>query len=203
MATEPWLLSRAHREQAHSAGLTDDDVLHAVTLASYFGHLNRIADAVAVPLDYEVRIPPPAVDPAAPALAPAPIAVTRAPAIDPARRPATAAALAAWRDHVFDRDAPLTRRQRTVIARWVALWLGDGSISAPFDLTANPIDDALRELAETITLAPWKLDDASFTRLRRAGFSDERLFDACVVASSTGVFSRIAVALGALGVERS
>lgn len=202
VTTQPWTLARADRERAHAAGLTDDDILHAIMLSAYFGHLNRIADAVAVPLDYDVQLVPPHADASAPALEPAPIAVTSRPAIDLARRPATATAIAAWRTYVFDRDAPLTRRQRTVIARWVALWLGDGGISTPSDLTANPLDDALRELAEVITLAPWKLGEHSFARLRREGFDDAMLFDACVVATSASVFSRISVALGALGRER-
>lgn len=202
VTVEPWLLSRGHRERAHEAGLSDEDILHAITLSSYFGHLNRIADAVAVPLDYTVQLTPPATDPDVPALASSPIAVTGRAAIDLARRPATAAALAAWRTYMFDRDAPLTRRSRTVIARWVALWLGDGGISAPSDLTINPIDDALRELAETVTLAPWKLHNHSFDRLRANGFDDAQLFDAVAVASSTGVFSRITVALASLVRER-
>lgn len=195
----PWTLSRDDRERAHTAGLSDDDILHAIALSAYFGHLNRIADAVGVPLDYAVQRMPPATDASVPALAPSTVAITGRPALELARRPATASALAAWRSYVFDRDAPLTRRSRTVIARWVAFWLGDGGISAPADLTVNPMDDALRELAELVTLAPWQLTDQSFTRLRAAGFADAELFDAIAVASSTGVFSRITVALGSLG----
>ena len=195
----PWSLSRDDHDRAHTAGLSDDDILHAIALSAYFGHLNRIADAVGVPLDYAVERMPPATDPSVPALAPSTVVVTGRPALELERRPTTAAALSAWRSYMFDRDQPLTRRSRTVIARWVALWLGDGGISAPSDLTINPIDDALRELAERVTLAPWQLGDQSFTRLRRAGFDDAQLFDAVAVASSTGVFSRITVALGALG----
>lgn len=199
----PWSLSRTHRDRAHAAGLGDEDILHAIALSAYFGHLNRIADAVEVPLDYAVELVPPkavaAVEPWPTATAP----VVGRLAIELERRPATAAALAAWRTYAFERDAPLTRRQRHVIARWVALWLGDGGISRPDDLTANPIDDALRQLAELVTLAPWKLGEPSFAGLRAAGFDDAALFDACVVASTAGVLSRITVALTALGRERS
>ena len=113
-------------------------------------------------------------------------------------RPATAQALTEWRTYMFHRDAPLTRRQRTLIARWVAAWLGDGGISSPEDLTVNPLDDALRALAELVTLAPWRVNDASFAALREAGFDDAAIFDVCTTASSAGVFSRIAVALAAL-----
>jgi alkylhydroperoxidase family enzyme len=200
---EPWALSRVHHQAWIAEGLSDDDILHAVMLSAYFGHLNRIADAVAVPLDYVVQLPVPATDPRVPALAPSPLAVTGRPAIDPARRPATVAALAAWRTYMFDRDAPLTRRQRTVLARWVSHYLGDGGISSPDDLTANPIDSALRQLAEVITLAPWQLADASFTALRTHGLDDAAMFDACAVASSAGTFSRITVALAAMGRDRA
>jgi alkylhydroperoxidase family enzyme len=199
----PWALSRMHRDRAHEAGLGDEDILHAIQLSSYFGHLNRIADAVAVPLDYVVQHMPPATDPSVAPWPAAPSLVVGRPALEASLRPATATALAAWRTYMFDRDAPLARRQRTVIARWVATWLGDGGISPPDDLTFNPLDDALRELAEQITLAPWKLCDASFASLRAVGFDDAALFDACAVASTTGVFSRITVALSALGRERS
>ena len=195
---EPWTLSRTKLKQWHDAGLTDDDVLHAVALSSYFGHLNRIADATAVPLDYDVRNVPAHADPATPPWPEAPRLVTGRAAIDIASRPATAAALTEWKTYMFHRDAPLTRRQRTLIVRHVAAWLGDGGISSPADLTANTLDDALRALAQTVTLAPWQLSDASYEPLRATGFDDAALFDVVATATSAGVFSRIAVALAAL-----
>ncbi len=195
----PWQLSRAHLERWHGDGLGGDDVLQVIALGSLFGHLNRIADAVGVSLDYQVLHAPPAVDATVPALAAAPRLVVGKPALDLASRIATLATLAEWRTYMFERDAPLTRRQRTLIARWVATWLGDGSISPPGDLTANPLEDALRALAELVTLAPWRLGDASFAALRATGFSDAALFDVCATASTAGVFSRITVALAALG----
>jgi alkylhydroperoxidase family enzyme len=196
---EPWTLSRPKLKQWHDAGLTDEDVLHAIALASYFGHLNRIADATAVPLDYDVRNVPAHADPSIPPWPEAPKLVTGRAALDMAiLRPATAAALTEWKTYMFHRDAPLTRRQRTLVVRHVAAWLGDGGISSPADLTANTLDDALRALAQTVTLAPWQLSDASYAPLREVGFDDAALFDVVATATSAGVFSRIAVALAAL-----
>ncbi len=195
----PWTLSRGHLARAHKAGLAEEDLLHAVTLASYAGHISRIAHAVTPPLDPPATLVPPPVDPSVPAWPAAPQLVVGRPALDIARRPATATAFTEWRHYIFySHDAPLTRRQRTVIARWVATWLGDGGISSPADLTGNPIDDALRTVAEVVTLAPWQLTDASFEPLRAAGFDDAGLFDACATATSAGMFSRIEVALAAL-----
>lgn len=195
---DPWALRRADLARAHAVGLGDEDILQVVALSSFFGHLNRIADAVAVPLDYPVRHLPAPADPGAPPHEPAPAPIAGRPAIDLARRPATATALSDWRSYAFHRDAPLSRRQRVLIARWVAMWLGDGGISPPGELTANPLDDALRNLAELVTLAPWRLDDRSYAPLRAVGFADAELFDAVATASTAGVLSRIEVALAAL-----
>lgn len=198
VAESPWLLSRAHLSRARQAGLTDEDVLQAVTLSAFFGHISRIAAAVDPPLE-PVKFQPPPVDRSKPPRAPSQQLVVGRPAIDIARRPATATAFTEWRHYIFySHDAPLTRRQRTVIARWVACWLGDGGISSPADLTGNPLDDALRAAAEVVTLAPWRLDDATFAPLRAAGFDDAGIFDVCATATSAGVFSRIEVALAAL-----
>lgn len=85
-----------------------------------------------------------------------------------------------------------------LLARWVAMWLGDGSISPPTDLTVNPHDDALRTFAELVTLAPWQIDETRLASLRATGFDDAAIFDVTATITSAGVFSRIEVALAAL-----
>jgi alkylhydroperoxidase family enzyme len=195
----PWTLSRRDLRDAHTASLSDEDILHLVLLTSYFGHLNRIADVTGVALDYQVTLSTPTPDAAAPAWQTAPEMLAGRPVIDPVRRPATYAALAEWRKYIFYRDAPITRRQRTLLARWVATWLGDGGISPPTDLTVNPHDEALRAFAELVTLAPWKIGEAQLAPLRATGLDDAGIFDAAATVTSAGVFSRIEVALVALG----
>jgi len=183
----PWAMSPDHRARARDAGLSDDELLHAIALSSFFGHLNRIADAVAIPLDYEVRHLPPHAEPATPPLHRAPAPRRGTPALAIEARPATAAALTAWRDYLVARGPA-----NLPIAAWVAELLGDG----------DPVpggESALRRLVEQVTLAPWQLGDASFAPLRAIGYDDAALFDACAAASSFGVFSRIRVALTALG----
>ena len=141
----------------------------------------------------------PATDPNVPAWPTASELVNGRPAIELSRRPATHAALAEWRKYIFHRDTPITRRQRVLLARWVATWLGDGSISPPTDLTINPTDDALRAFAELVTLAPWQIGEAHLAALRDAtGFDDAAIFDVTATITSAGVFSRIEVALAAL-----
>ncbi|MBA3502519.1 MAG: hypothetical protein M4D80_03650 [Myxococcota bacterium] len=142
-----------------------------------------------------------------PEFATAPHAITAPPAIDLATRPATHAALDAWKAYVLDRDdmpPMLTRADRALIASWVAEWLGDGTATLADDTwtaTYRSLSDIelLQTLSKTVTLAPWQLTDASYAALRARGFDDAALFDVCVVASTAGVVSRMAVALGAIG----
>jgi alkylhydroperoxidase family enzyme len=213
----PWALSRDHHDRARAAGVSDEELLHAIALASYFGHLNRIADAVAVPLDYEVQQIPPHAEPATPRLVPAPVQLRGTPALGIESRPATAAALTEWREYLLARD-PANRQ----VAGWVARLLGDGDGSGGGSGSGNGSgngdgsgsgggngngngsgpaagDEARYRLVEQVSLAPWQLGDASFAELRAAGYDDARLFDLCAAASSFGVFSRLRVALIALG----
>jgi alkylhydroperoxidase family enzyme len=192
----PWRLSAELLERARTAGLGDDDVLHAVALAAFFGHLNRIADAVAVPLDYQVRLSPPAVERAVPPFAPAPRPVRGTPALTLDARPTTAAALARWSEHVATERPPISEYQRAAIATRVGRLLGDASGGAE---PRSDVDHRLVALAEQLTLAPWQVDDASFAPLREVGFDDAAVFEACVVASTAGVLSRIEISLIALG----
>lgn len=194
----PWALTAADRAAATAAGLDDEAILHAVALAAYFGHLNRIADVVAVPLDYDVVHRPPPLEAAVPPLAPAPWVVDDPPAIDLALRPATALALDAWRVELFERDPGwLSAARRAWLADLVAGWLG-----APGPAAAPPPDEQAAEqraLAELITLAPWQVDDAALAPLRARGWDDAGLFDLAAVISTATVLVRIEVALRALG----
>jgi uncharacterized protein YciW len=191
----PWALDRAAHARWLAAGLTDDDILHAIALSSYFGHLNRIADAVAVALDYAVAIPGRPVERDAPMWPVAPALLEGPPAIALETRPATHAALASWRAYLSAKAGPLLPAARARIAHWVATWTGAAS---PDGEHACEHDAELRALAELVTLAPWRLDDRAFQPLRDCGFDDAALFDVCATASSVGTFSRIDVALIAL-----
>jgi len=195
----PWRLSAGLRAELARAGAALDNelVLHVVALSAYFGHLNRVADAVGVPLDYVVQHMPPEAEPATPRYERAPEVVVAggaaAAASALARRPATAEALAAWRAYVMERDAPLSRAERAVICARV-----DGHLGAGPGEAAPAGDPVLLELTDVVTLAPWALGDAAFAGMRAQGADDARIFDACVTASTAGVGARIAVALAAL-----
>jgi PAS domain S-box-containing protein len=196
---QPWAMSRDDLSRALLDGLDEAEFLHAVLQASLFGHFNRIADAVGVELDYVDAFGAPHVEPASPPYlrprsAPDPQALRP---MELSGRPGATELAATWERYALDRDAPLSRRQRAVIASAVAECLGDATVSA-----AAPEDDierALVDLADLVTLAPWKLAPSAYVPLRDLGLADDAtVFDAVATASSAGVFSRIRVTLAAL-----
>jgi hypothetical protein len=196
----PWALTGADLARARAAGLDDERVLHAILQTSLFGHLNRIADAVGVEVDYPDSFGAPHVEPATPPYlwpecVPNPDA--RGP-IDLASRAGAVELLSAWRAYSIDRDSnALTRRHRALIAYAVAVRLGDASVSATEPRT--PVETALVDLSDVVSLAPWRLGPAAFAPLRAARLpEDVQVFDAVATASSCTVFSRIAVTLAAL-----
>jgi alkylhydroperoxidase/carboxymuconolactone decarboxylase family protein YurZ len=196
---QPWAMTGADLARARAAGLDDAGILHAVLQASLFGHFNRIADAVGVELDYPDRFHAPHVEPATPPYLrptsmPAPHA---APPIELASRPGAVELATAWERYALDRDAPLTRHQRALLAAAVAACLGDAS--RPPLTPETDLDRALVDLADLVTLAPWRLGPSAYTRIRELGLTDDSaVFDAVATASSAGVLSRIRVTLAAL-----
>jgi alkylhydroperoxidase family enzyme len=210
----PWTLGPPDLARARAGGLSDGAILQAVLLSAFFGHLNRVADGVGIDLDYRAaRLPPPA-DPATPPYRrPAPSdwpsgledGAPRGFALS--MRPGIAEVLQTWQEHALHRDAPLDRSQRALIARAVAERLGDHVDTGKVAARGSPLstlDQALLLTADEVTLAPWRLGEATIQRLRAAGLADDAaIFDAIATAAGCTTFSRIRVALAALNSQRS
>ncbi len=196
---QPWALTGRDLLQARAAGLADAAILHAVLQACLFGHFNRIADAVGVDLDYPDSFGAPHIEPATPPYL-WPDGVSDQAAVRPldlASWPTALDLAGAWEQYALERDAPLTRRQRTVVASAVAARLGDAT--RPAVAPDSDLDVALVALADIVTLAPWRLGPAAYAGIRSLGLPDDGdVFDAVATASSVGVASRIRVSLAAL-----
>jgi hypothetical protein len=194
----PWALSGLDLTQAREAGLADKAVLHAVLQSCLFGHFNRVADAVGVELDYPDRFGAPHVEPATPPyLRPdVPPDQSAAQPVPLDSWPEVGALARQWEAYALERDAPLTRRQRAVVAAAVAERLGDTTREAV--APGTDLEAALVELADVVTLAPWRLGPEAYARVRELGLADDAdVFDAVATASSAGVASRIRVSLAA------
>lgn len=195
----PWAMSGADLARARTGGLDEAEILHAVLQASLFGHLNRIADAVGVACDYPDSFGAPHAEPATPPyLWPDSMPGADAPRpIELASRPGAVELAATWERYALDRDAPLTQHHRAVVASAVAARLGDATVEQVTPDTE--LDRALVDLADLVTLAPWRLGPAAYTSIRALGLTDDAaVFDAVATASSLGALSRIRVALAAL-----
>jgi hypothetical protein len=185
--------------EMRAAGFADTAILQAVLQAANFGHLNRIADAVDITADYPDHFAAPRVVPATPPYLP-PVDAPDPTADKPLRladRDSAIDLYSAWRAHAVDRDGGIDRRRRAVIARAVAVRIGDRSVADA--ALVDELDHALFELAEVVTLAPWRLGPDAYSRVRRLGLADDAdVFDAVATASSCTVFSRIETVLSAL-----
>jgi len=189
-AEAPWRLGSADLARAREAGLADLEVVHAIALTGLFGHLNRIADAVDIDLDYQVALSVPrAVDqppwPIADAVVDSPPAGLSIDQLD-----GVPAALAAWREHVTTGDRPLPVEDRVSIVRLVARMLGDG---AP---TPSSLAPGVVEIVGVGVTRPWALGEA--LAAAREHFEPAALFDIAAATASATAWSRIDVALRAL-----
>ena len=195
----PWALTGADLSQAREVGLADAAILHAVLQSCLFGHFNRIADAVGVELDYPDRFGAPHIEAATPPYLWPDVRPDQAASrtVDIANWPGARDLANAWEQYALERDNPLTRHQRAVVAGAVASRLGDSMRAAVEPESA--LDTALVELADIVTLAPWRLGPDAYARVRDLGLSsDADVFDAVATASSAGVMSRMRVSLAAL-----
>jgi uncharacterized peroxidase-related enzyme len=211
ITTAPWTLTRADLDRLRAVGLPDEGVVQAVTIGALFNYVTRVADAIGLEFDYESPLPRLQVDVSVEPL-PRPDregwpALDVDPALDPgaalslslALRPASAAAFERWRAHVFERDAPISRRDRAVLGRAAAFHVCDAAgVSAFADAApTSPREAALAAYATKLTLAPWQMTEADLAPLRRESLDDAALLHVVAVVALQNTLSRIRLALGA------
>jgi alkylhydroperoxidase family enzyme len=196
----PWALGPDDHESARAAGLGDGAILHAVVLSAFFNYLNRVADAIDLEYDYESALPRPDKDAAREPIPRPPRHLwPKGPAfaLRLADRPVTSGAFASWQAYVLERDTPLSRRDRAVIARAVAGSLCDArTTDALADATPrSQREETLASYAELLTATPWRLDEAGLHALRELGLDDRGLLDVISVASFQNTASRLRLVL--------
>lgn len=198
MTEGPWLVETHDLEKLRAAGVSDEGIEQALTIAGFFNYVTRVADATGIEPDYASPLPRIAVDTAREPL-PRPIR-SRWPATAPAAVPAlplregTRAALERWRTYVLERDTPLSRRERVVIARVAAELLCDsGTCDVLGDADPHiPRERELAAYATALTLTPWRVGAVDLARLRALGLDDRALLDAISVIALQNDLSRIA-----------
>jgi alkylhydroperoxidase family enzyme len=205
MTEAPWTVRRDDLDRLRAVGLSDEGMVQAVTIGGIFNYVTRVADGVGIEFDYESALPRLQVDTTVEAL-PRPD-IEAWPTLNPTpeltlhHRPSTEAAFARWREHAFERDAPLGRRDRAVLGRAAAFAVcdGDGVRSFADAAPGSPREIALAAYATKLTLTPWRMTEADLGALREEGLDDAGILDVVSVVALQNTLSRIRLALGAPG----
>jgi hypothetical protein len=176
--------------------------VQAVIVASMFNCFTRVADATGIDFDYTSPLPRLTVDHARePLPRPEPGSWPKRgpiPGLSMTLRPASQAALARWSEYVFERDAPLSRRDRAVLARTVAQHVCDsvGVESRPDAAPRDNREEALAAYAQKLTLTPWRMSASDLQPLRNEGLDDRGILDVISVIALENVLARLRLALG-------
>lgn len=194
LTAAPWSITPDFGAQLAAQGLGVEAVQAAAGVVAMFNYLTRVADATGIEFDYQSplpvfqpdrdREPVPRPDRAAwPVVA----IESRAGAMTPAWQH--------WRQYVFESDAPLTRRERGLLAAAAAEECCD-RVRADGLAGYAPHDEReflLRSFAGKLSRQPWRMDPADLQALRDAGYSEPALLHAIAVVGLQNAESRLAM----------
>jgi hypothetical protein len=171
--------------------------------SAFFNYLNRVADATGIDFDYRSPLPAMPVDRGREPLARPPVSGwPRRPAVFAlSARPLTAERFASWRRHLLGREAPLTGRERRLVAHAAALATCDAAGAAALDAGApsSPRERAMIAYADLLSRAPWRLGAPDLAPLREHGLDDHALLDLITVAAFQNTASRLT--LGGVAID--
>jgi alkylhydroperoxidase family enzyme len=201
----PWTVDGDDMARLRETGLPEPGLEHAIAVASFFNYFTRVADGTGIDFDYESPLPRISVDRDRPAL-PRPASSEWNPSIDgsvlPAFRHRDAARplLERWRAYLFERDAPISRRDRLVVARAASEELCDiGAIARWHDATpGDERERALAGYARKLTLTPWAMSAEDLAPLRAHGLSDEAILHVITLVAHQNTIARMHFGLAAL-----
>jgi len=188
-----------------AVGLSEAGLEQAITVAAFFNYFPRMADGVGIDFDYESPLPRISIDHEREAI-PRPPESAWNPRVDGSTLPVfptrahASAPIEAWRAYLFNRDAPLTRHERLLIARTVAEELCDpGAVAAWREVSAtNPREQAIRVYAAKLTRAPWAISAPDLTPLRASDLDDPAILDVIAITAHQNAISRMHHGLAAM-----
>lgn len=202
LSDEPWRFGAAELDACRAAGMPEPAILHAIVQSAFFNYLNRVADATGIVFDYATPLPPMPVERKREPYARPPRAAWPHPTsvFALADRPVTAQRFAAWRRYLLEREQPLSRRERRLVAGVAALATCDEAGAAALAVEPSSAREiALAAYADRLSRAPWQLGEADLAPLRAHGLDDRALLDVISVASSQNTASRLTLAGVATG----
>jgi alkylhydroperoxidase family enzyme len=201
----PWTLEAGDLSRLRAVGVSEEGIEQAISVAAFFNYFTRVADGTGIELDYASPLPRISIDVTREART-RPDPSTWNPSIDGSlvpvfpRRAHAGAALERWHAYLFERDEPLSRRERLVVARAAARELCDAGALARWTdaLPEDARQRALAAYAKKLTLTPWAMSEADLAPLREHGTSDQAILDAISIVAHQNTFSRMHHGLAAL-----
>lgn len=205
MTEAPWSIDAADLDRLRAVGLTEDGIEQAICVAAFFNYYTRVADGTGIEFDYDSPLPRLTIDHTREAL-PRPPPSDWNPAVDGSRVPVFPSRafahglLEEWHAYHFERDVPLSRRDRRLLARAAAAELCDAGAVARYEdaVPRDPREHALAAYAAKLTRTPWAASAADADVLRAHGLDDPAILAAITLVAHQNTFSRMHHGLAAL-----
>jgi alkylhydroperoxidase family enzyme len=191
-------------QDAVGQGLDEEQIEAAVGVISMFNYFTRVADATGIEFDY--LTPLPAFEPdlrQAAAPRPSRSVSPRRGTGHGRRRPRHRqfqTAWESWRGYVLEAEAPISRRERRLLACVAAEETTDWEGAEALDGLERPEDgdDLLIGFARKLSRQPWRMEAGDLAELRAAGYSEKALLHVISVVAHQNADSRLAIGLGAI-----
>lgn len=214
LTAEPWALTPETVRDAARQGLSEEQIEAAIGVISMFNYFTRVADATGIEFDYETPLPAfkPDQGQFRTARPDRSGSSSRQAGHRPApRHPRLQAAWNSWRAYVLDTEEPISRRERSLLARVAAEeaadWEGAEALDGDGDgggrggggggRSRADGDDRLIGFARKLSRQPWRMEPADLESLRAAGYSEEAVLHVISVVAHQNADSRLVIGLTA------
>lgn len=192
--------------------LDEDQLEAAIGVVSMFNYFTRVANATGIEFDYLTPLPAFEPDlrqataprPDRPAILGGGSGVSasgdgtgggrRAPRYQQLRT-----AWETWRGYLLEADAPLSRRERRLLASVAAEETTDWAGAEALNRLDRPADDEpLVGFARKLSRHPWRMTAGDLAQLRAAGYPEKAVLHVISVVAHQNADSRLAIGLSAV-----
>lgn len=183
--------------------LDEDQLEAAIGVVSMFNYFTRVANATGIEFDY--LTPLPAFEPdlrQATTPRPGRPAPSGGGADGGRREPRyqqLQATWSAWRGYLLEAEAPISRRERRLLASVAAEETTDWEGAEALDRLERPADDEpLVGFARKLSRHPWRMTAGDLAQLRAAGYPEKAVLHVISVVAHQNADSRLAIGLAAV-----
>jgi hypothetical protein len=208
LTAQPWALVGETVQDAVRQELDEEQLEAAIGVISMFNYFTRVANATGIEFDY--LTPLPAFEPdlrQATAARPSRSASSpggTSPGGTGRGRPRSQnqrfqTAWESWRGYLLEAEAPISRRERRLLASVAAEETTDWEGAEALNGLERPSGDGpLVGFARKLSRQPWRMEAGDLAELRAAGYPEEALLHVISVVAHQNADSRLAIGLAAV-----